>query len=252
MRPRMTAVGGGLRRARGRSGGARWCAGEAGPSRGGAASVAQELKPPSAVPCVASALAAACSISDGGMKPKPARETVCAEACQPRVGLRRHADGTARRDDAEQDAGAVRALGAAGEEHVEAQLGDVLKLALGGRVVDGHFCVVDEAEERLPRGEASSAVCLTSIKENPLMGDQVLESGAAPSAVRACCTARPTRENQGAWPMRSCRRATALGTASAALTRAAGGERHRRHCDSWAAGSISAPWWCWRPRCGTA
>jgi hypothetical protein len=65
------------------------------------------------------------------------------------VGLRRARRGAAGRDDAEQDAGAVGALGAAGEEHVEAELGDVLELALGGRVVDGDVGVVDEAEERV-------------------------------------------------------------------------------------------------------
>jgi hypothetical protein len=42
----------------------------------------------------------------------------------------------------------VSAFGASGEEHVEAELGDVLKLALRGRVVDGHEWVVDESEER--------------------------------------------------------------------------------------------------------
>ena len=51
-------------------------------------------------------------------------------------------------DDAEQNAGPVRALGAAGEEHVEAELGDVLEQALGGRVVDRDARGVDEAEER--------------------------------------------------------------------------------------------------------
>ncbi len=66
---------------------------------------------------------------------------------QVEVGLHGDADGAAGRDDAEQHARPVRALGAAGEEHVEAQLGDVLELALGGRVVDGDVGVVDEAEE---------------------------------------------------------------------------------------------------------
>ena len=65
------------------------------------------------------------------------------------AGLHGHADGAAGRDDAQQNAGAVGALGAAGEEHIEAQLGDVLKLALGGGVVDGDVGVVDEAEEGL-------------------------------------------------------------------------------------------------------
>lgn len=55
--------------------------------------------------------------------------------------------GAAAGDDAEQDALAVSALGAAGEEHVETELRDVLKLALGRRVVDRDLGVVDEAEE---------------------------------------------------------------------------------------------------------
>ena len=66
------------------------------------------------------------------------------------VGLAGDADGAARGDDAKQDAGAVRTFGAAGKEHVETKLGDVLKLALGGRVVDGDGGVVDEASERGP------------------------------------------------------------------------------------------------------
>jgi hypothetical protein len=41
----------------------------------------------------------------------------------------------------------VGALGAAREEHVEAQLGDIVELALGGGVVDRHGRVLDEAEE---------------------------------------------------------------------------------------------------------
>src|SRR5687768_16592642 len=53
----------------------------------------------------------------------------------------------ARGDDAEQDARAVRAFGAPREEHVEAQLGDVLELAFGGRVVDGDGGVIDESEQ---------------------------------------------------------------------------------------------------------
>ena len=65
------------------------------------------------------------------------------------VGLHRHAHGAAPREDAEQYACAVGALCAASEEHVEPQLGDVLKLALSGGVVDGDVGVVDEAEERL-------------------------------------------------------------------------------------------------------
>ncbi len=63
------------------------------------------------------------------------------------VALDGDALGAARGDDAEQDAGAVRALRASRKEHVEAQLGDVLELALGRRVVDGDLGVVDETEE---------------------------------------------------------------------------------------------------------
>jgi hypothetical protein len=37
---------------------------------------------------------------------------------------------------------------AAGEEHLEAELGDVLNLALRGPVVDGHERVVEESKER--------------------------------------------------------------------------------------------------------
>ena len=65
------------------------------------------------------------------------------------VRLRGDAQCAAGGDDAEQDAGTVSALGAAGEEHVESQLGHVLELALGGRVVDGDERVVDEAEQRV-------------------------------------------------------------------------------------------------------
>ena len=64
------------------------------------------------------------------------------------IGLGWHAQCTAGSDDAEQDAGAVRAFCAAGEEHVQAELGDVLEFSLGGRVVNGHEWVVDEAKER--------------------------------------------------------------------------------------------------------
>jgi hypothetical protein len=59
---------------------------------------------------------------------------------------------------AKQDAGAARTFGAAGKEHVETKLGDVLRLALGGRVVDGDGGVVDEASER---GLAGGAMILT-------------------------------------------------------------------------------------------
>jgi len=64
------------------------------------------------------------------------------------ISLGGHTQCTAGGDDSEQDAGAVSAFGAAGEEHVKAELSDVLELALGGRVVDGHERIVDEAEER--------------------------------------------------------------------------------------------------------
>lgn len=47
------------------------------------------------------------------------------------VGLHGDDDRAAGGDNAQEHAGAVRALAAAGEEDVEAQLGDVLKLALG-------------------------------------------------------------------------------------------------------------------------
>ena len=40
-------------------------------------------------------------------------------------------------------------VGAAGEQHVEAELGDVLELALGGGVVDRDVGVIDEAEQRV-------------------------------------------------------------------------------------------------------
>jgi len=65
---------------------------------------------------------------------------VCAEAVEGPGEVRLRGApplGTAAGDDAEEHARTVRALGAAGEEHVEAQLGDVLELALGGRVDDG-------------------------------------------------------------------------------------------------------------------
>ena len=47
-------------------------------------------------------------------------------------------------DDAQQHARAVSAFGAACKQHIEAQLSDVLKLALGGRVVDGNHGIFDE------------------------------------------------------------------------------------------------------------
>ncbi|MGH3146826.1 MAG: hypothetical protein ACRDTR_13605 [Rubrobacter sp.] len=50
------------------------------------------------------------------------------------ISLDGDTDGSTGSDDAEQDTGAVSALGAAGEEHVETELGKVLKLALRGRV----------------------------------------------------------------------------------------------------------------------
>ena len=55
------------------------------------------------------------------------------------VGLGGDAQCTAGGDDAEEDAGTMRSFGAAGEEHVESELGDVLELALGGRVIDGQY-----------------------------------------------------------------------------------------------------------------
>jgi hypothetical protein len=67
------------------------------------------------------------------------------------VGLNGDADRATGRDDAEQDAGAVGALGAAGEEHVEAELGDGLELALGGRVVDRDVGIVEEPDVELIR-----------------------------------------------------------------------------------------------------
>src|SRR5690606_22452461 len=54
-----------------------------------------------------------------------------------KVGLGGDALSAAGGDDAEQGAGTVSAFSAAGAEHVEAELGDVLELALGGGVVDG-------------------------------------------------------------------------------------------------------------------
>jgi hypothetical protein len=47
--------------------------------------------------------------------------------------LRRDSQSAAGGDDTEQDAGAVSAFDAAGEEHVESKLRDVLELALSGR-----------------------------------------------------------------------------------------------------------------------
>ena len=61
------------------------------------------------------------------------------------VLLHWYADGAARGDDAEEHARAMRALAAAGEEHVQTQLRDVLELALGRRVIDGHVGIVDES-----------------------------------------------------------------------------------------------------------
>lgn len=53
------------------------------------------------------------------------------------IGLGRNAQGATGGDDAKEDARAVRALGAAGEEHVEAQLRDVLELELGAGLLLG-------------------------------------------------------------------------------------------------------------------
>ena len=65
------------------------------------------------------------------------------------VSLGWDSDGATSRDDAEQDRGSVCSLSAASEEHVESELGDVLKLPLRWRVVDRDQRIVDEAEERL-------------------------------------------------------------------------------------------------------
>lgn len=43
----------------------------------------------------------------------------------------------------------MSALSATGEEHVESELGDILEVALGGRVVDGDERLIEEAEERV-------------------------------------------------------------------------------------------------------
>lgn len=64
------------------------------------------------------------------------------------ISLRGDAQGATGSDDAEQDAGALSAFGAAGEEHDELKLRDVLELALSGRIVDGYERIIDEAEER--------------------------------------------------------------------------------------------------------
>ena len=61
------------------------------------------------------------------------------------VGPHGDAERATRRDDAEEDARAMRALGAAGEEHVEPELREGLELALRGRVVDRDRGVVDES-----------------------------------------------------------------------------------------------------------
>lgn len=89
----------------------------------------------------ASSAPSACALERGGRELLDGeREDVAvgAEALEGpgEVRLDRHADGAAGGDDAEQDARAVGALGAAGEQHVEAELGEVLELALGRRVVD--------------------------------------------------------------------------------------------------------------------
>ena len=85
------------------------------------------------------------------------------------VGLDRDADCAACRDDAEEDAGAMGALCAAGKEHVEAEPGDVLKLALGRVVVDGHLGVADEAEQRTASmsGSDGSSVGRTALSDLP-------------------------------------------------------------------------------------
>src|SRR5438876_999681 len=66
------------------------------------------------------------------------------------VRLDRHADRAAGRDDAEDHTRSMCTFGAPGEEHVESELREVLKLALGRRVVDWHSRVVDEPSERVP------------------------------------------------------------------------------------------------------
>ncbi len=64
------------------------------------------------------------------------------------VSLGRDAERAAGGDDAEEHTSAMRPFGAAGEEHVETELGDVLELALGRRVVYWDEGIVDEAKER--------------------------------------------------------------------------------------------------------
>jgi hypothetical protein len=82
---------------------------------------------------------------------KPEHITVGTEPLQSpgEPGLSWDAQRAASGDDPEQNAGAVSTFGAAGEEHVEVELGDVLELALGGRVVERYERVVDESEERV-------------------------------------------------------------------------------------------------------
>ena len=46
----------------------------------------------------------------------------------------------------------MRALGASCKESIVPKLGDVLVFALGGRVVDRNFGMVDEAKKRIPMG----------------------------------------------------------------------------------------------------
>ena len=84
--------------------------------------------------------------------------------CPGEIGLDGNAACAACGDDAEKNARAVCALGAAGEENVEPELGDVLELALGGGVVDRDVGVINEAKERV----AVSNVAL--LREIPVSG----------------------------------------------------------------------------------
>ena len=66
------------------------------------------------------------------------------------VLLRGDTDCPAGGDDAEEDARTMCSLAAPRDEHVEAQLGHALELALGLRVVYGHVGVVDEGNRPPP------------------------------------------------------------------------------------------------------
>jgi hypothetical protein len=151
------------------------------------------------------------------------------------VSLHGHADRAARRDDTEQHARSMGTLGTASEEHVEPELREVLELALGGRVVDGHLRVVDEASQRVP---VISVVC-DRCRQRVRRPDVLAPNARGAPRLRGCSSARslrprtsrrrthrpPLSRARAAWPPR---RGTCDGRGRYGRPRSRGPSRPRR------------------------